>query len=409
MQTQTQRDVVQISNELELSVHNVLAADVICAGKKRNLSLLPEVNPRDVVELNVSLANNVAELNRRAANDIFQLTSIVESLGGIVYGGGSVLEDVSEVEPVRHRTTSLSNTFARGILDINSQQIILGVNDETLGFEIYNYFRHIRPALLALSASSPYKQDGQQLTDTGCASRRVQQYEKALSYFPQIIFNSPELDSLHSHRTQLKMVSDRVKEKLEEGILDANWEELKKTRQKGTETYHYYPFEVLEPHQVFWPERPRPDHRTIEKGGKSVFSIELRMPDMPITIWRIQMINSFVAGIAYYIAGHGTGELPYLFNENSLKRAAQHGLKAQINGISMTEAIQQLSSYAVQGLNGRDHTEARKEFEKALNETLWIGCDAEIIREKQPRNPDQLRQYLAGQLKSHDADTKLRF
>jgi len=230
----TARDAVQLSNELELGVHGVTAAEVIA--RKNDLMLLHEVNSRDVVELNVSLAGDIGELNERCQHDIHSLVGIVDSLGGIAYGGGSVLEDVSGVEPARYRTTSLSNTFARGILDINSQQIILGVNDEALGFELYNYFRHIRPALLALSASSPFRQEGHQLVDTRCDSRRVQQYGKALSRLPEVMFNAPDLHSLNEYRAYLEVASDAVNERLRDGSLDANWDELKKVRQRGAST-----------------------------------------------------------------------------------------------------------------------------------------------------------------------------
>ena len=42
------RDIAQVSNELELSIHNVRAAEVIM---QNGLSLVHEVNLRDVVEL----------------------------------------------------------------------------------------------------------------------------------------------------------------------------------------------------------------------------------------------------------------------------------------------------------------------------------------------------------------------
>jgi len=388
------RDIPQISNEFEFGVSNTTAAEVIA--KKEDLSLLHEVNPRDVVELNVSLAKDLDELNKRAAEDISKLVTIVNSMGGIIYGGGSVLADVSDIEPARYRTTSLSNTFARGMLDITSQQIVIGVTDEQLGFELYEYFGHIRPALLALSASSPFSQQGNMLIDTGLQSRRIKQYEQARRHFPESMFNPPRITSLQEYTAALRNASNEVNRMLEEGKLDANWEELRKIRQKGEQTYWYYPFDVLEPHQVFWPERPRPDHRNIEKGGPSQLSVELRVPDMPISVWRVQMLNSFVAGLAYYIADNEV-VLPRPFKTNSLQRAAENGLRAQINGLYMPEAIHHIQQYALQGLHGRGY-DARK-LEESLERTAWVGTDAEIVREQKPKSPEQLREYLAEQLR----------
>lgn len=390
------RDIAQLSNELELSIHDVRAADVIM---QNGLSLVHEVNMRDVVELNVSLAKDVAELNRRAAEDISRLVETVESLGGIIYGGGSVLADVSDLEPARYRTTSLSNTLARGLLDIASQQVVIGVTDEQLGFALYEYFGHIRPALLALSASSPFRQENNKLIDTRLASRRIQQYKHAGRYFPPAMFNPPRIENLQEYQKALKLASSEVIKLLEQGTLDANWEELRKTRQKGECTYLYYPFDVLEPHQVYWPERPRPDHRNIEKGGPSQFSIELRIPDMPISVWRVQMLNSFVVGLAYHIADYGARELPRPFKENSLQRAAESGLRAHINGITMSEAIDQLSRYALQGLHERGYLSEKERLSDALSRTSLAGNDAEIIREQKPKSPEQLRKYLAEQLR----------
>jgi len=398
------RDVGQISNELEFSLYNTDVDKVIAdqIARPERLFIVPEINSRDIIELNVSLAQNIQELNSRVDKDVSTLIQRVETLGGMIYGGSSVLSDVSSVNPKRYRTTSLSETAAQGFLDITSQQIVLGVTEEKLGFDLYNFFRKINPVFLALTASSSYKYKNGNLEDTGCVSRRIGQYEQFCKYFPESMWKMmPELHSLKEYLAYLQRISDAVNYRLYNGLLDANWEELNKVRvDHNNKTFSYVPFTLLEPHQIYWFIRVRPDHRTIEKGGNSLFSLELRVPDMPTTVSKIQMMNSFVVGLSYYIADHDSGELPTPFNGefDDLRTTAKYGLNNRINYIDMRKLADDLRRYAVRGLEDRGYSAECSRF-NTLEKILIRGNDADLIRRVAPQNVGVLRTYLVSKFK----------
>ncbi len=92
-----------------------------------------------------------------------------------MYGGSSLLKSVRGITPRWYRTTALSQTCGFGLLDITSQQIIMGIPDEQFGFELYNFFRAINPIIIAMSASSPYAYKEDRLEDTLGESRRIRQ------------------------------------------------------------------------------------------------------------------------------------------------------------------------------------------------------------------------------------------
>ncbi len=378
------RNIEQASNELEICVDNIDAGVLI---KESSLPIVHEINPHHVVELNVSLVENVADLNDIAAKLIKNLSDFAENLDGEVYGGSSVLEDVSDVEPRRYRTTSLSESCARGFLDITSQQIVLGVNDEELGFELFNYLRNINPVFLALSASSPYAVKNGVLEDVRVLSRRIFQYEKICRFFPSNMWRDvPEITSLEEYFSHLQRISDEVNRRYSSGELDCNDKEAAK----------FLPFDRLEPHQIYWPIRLRPDHRNIETGGKSVFSLEIRIPDMPTTVQRIQMINSFVMGIAYFVADHGSANLQKPFNGSyeDLRIAAKNGLRGEINNIKIAKVTDFLTGIAIGGLEERSFFKEANLLGKMIEKILVDGNDAELIRELNPQSVKELKNYL---------------
>ncbi len=390
------RDVGPFSNELEFGLYGVDAAKIIAG---YGSSLVHEVNPRDVVELNVSMAPDIATLNQRLYEDVGRLTDTAKAAGGIVYGGSSIFSDVSGVEPKRYRTTSASESLARGFLDIASQQIVIGMPDAGMGFELYRLFRGASPALLALTASSPYSISGDAVLDTDNASRRMEQYKKLCRFLPAGMWQEmPELNSLAEHRAWMQNVSGQLKEKLEGGLMDANWKELRKVRSNGNGCYSYYPFDTLEPHQVYCFIRIRPDHRTLERGGNSLFSLELRAPDMPTTRERMQMLNAMVIGLAYYAADHGTGAIPqpYSGSFQELEIAARRGLDAEINGVPARNAIGELRQFAAKGLEERGYrpVDGFDLTERVLTE----GNDADIIRHAGIHSAGGIRSYLAERL-----------
>lgn len=377
------RNIEQVSNELEICVDNVDAGVLV---KDSSLPIVHEINPHHVVELNVSLAENVADLNEIAAKLIKDLSAFAENLDGSIYGGSSVLEDVLYVEPRRYRTTSLSNSCARGFLDITSQQIVLGVNDEELGFELFNYLRNINPVFLALSASSPYVVNNGVLESTGVLSRRVFQYEQLCKFFPSEMWRDvPEINSLDEYFFHLQKISDEVNRRYESGKLDCV-EEVK----------NFLPFDILEPHQIYWPIRLRPDHKNIETGGSSVFSLEVRIPDMPTTIQRIQMINSLIVGISYFIADHGSENLPKPFNGSyeDLRIAARDGLTGSINDIQIIQVMDSLAGTAIKSLEERSYFEEANFLGEIIEKVIRNGNDAELILELNPKSVKEFKRYL---------------
>ena len=67
------RNISQISNELEFSIRNIDAQSII---EYNTLPLVGEVNPVNLIELNVSLANDVDELNLRLDYLIKKLVAV---------------------------------------------------------------------------------------------------------------------------------------------------------------------------------------------------------------------------------------------------------------------------------------------------------------------------------------------
>ena len=394
----SERNVMQMSNELEFSLDGIEARELVGAVP----GLVHEVNPKDIVELNVSLAPDISGLNRMVDEQVRGLIATTESRGGRIYGGASLLANVSSVEPARYRTTSISDSCGRGFLDITSQQIVLGVGEEQLGFDLYNFFRQINPVLLALSASSPFRLRNGSIEDTDFASRRIEQYERLCRYFPGSMWREmPEIHSLEEYSGHLRAISDEVNRGLLDGIFDANWEELKRVRTKGSTEFSHYPFSRLEPHQIYWFIRVRPDHRNIESGGSSLFSLELRVPDIPTTIQRMQMINSFVVGLAYYIADNGddvpTSALTGSFGE--LRNTAARGLDAEIGGVGIRYLADSLRGYSARGLESRGYTREAQMMVSIAENILHYGNDASLIRELNPMDPTELRGYLITRLR----------
>ncbi len=392
------RTVDRLSNELEFGLHGVEASKAIEA---YGPALMHEVNPHHVVELNVSMTPDICALNAQLYADVDKLASTANSLGGTIYGGSTVFADVSGVEPRRYRTTSLSDTFARGLLDITSQQVVLGMPDERLGFELYDLFRRVNPVLVALTASSPYAVNNGNVIDTENASRRIGQYKNFCARFPENMWHDmPELHSLKEHQEWMRQVSGEVLRRLGSGEMDANWPELLKARTNGNGNSPYYPFNVLEPHQVYTFVRVRPDHRTVEKGGESLFSLELRVPDIPTTRERMQMLNSLVAGLAYDVADHGYDPKSHPVLDGSfaqLEAAARYGMKANIKGVPMRKMAESLMTLAARGLEERGYG-SEVETLGLVENVLTKGNDADLIRKTGLHDPASLRTYLANRL-----------
>jgi gamma-glutamyl:cysteine ligase YbdK (ATP-grasp superfamily) len=394
----SERKVALVSNELEFGLVDVGPKSIIEEGL---LDAEYETNLRDMLEIRISLAKDIGELNRRLEEEVRKLVKMAHKFSGSVHGGSSVFADVSGLEPKWQRTTALSKTAAHGFLDILGQQITIGVKDEEFGFELYNFVREISPLLLALSASSPYKYNNGILEDTGHQSRRIVQYEKLIGYYPRFMLDTPHLNSFSEYDKHRKKITKDVKKRIETGRLDANKEELYKVRKdKAGKEYTYGSFEILEPNQIYWFVRPRPDFINYE----SSFVLEIRIPDMPVTVHRMQAINSFIVGLAYYMASEESGSLPNLDNNDflgNLKRVSVAGMDSKINERTVFEIVEEFLPYAVKGLISTGFIKESKELGREIKDVIKNGNDATEIREfvgKNGKDPVKLRQYLTSLL-----------
>ncbi|GEM_PF-1636446 len=408
---QKERDIPMISNELEFPLYIVTAADLIAAYNSAVLAdgtyesmAVHEVNPIHIVEVNLSKARDIRELNQMVARYVPLLVTEAQNLGGFVYAGSSVLEDVSLIEPKWHRTTSLSRRCADGFKDITSQQVVLGVSNEQLGMDLYNLFRQIGPALIAITASSPYSFGTGDFIDTKTQSRRINQYERLCVSFPPDTWRDlPELNSLSEYHLFMRRVSDSVNQRLSKGYMDANESELYRIRHnEDGSSYSYAPFDLLEPHQIFLHVRPRPDHAITENGRSCLLSTEVRVPDIPTTIDRMQVLNSFVTGLAYYVADNGVICNPFSGSFEELKRAARHGLDDKVGGIGMRKIIDNLREYAYRGLNERGFVFDAILLGDGVDNILVNGNDADLIRKLGLSKQSDLRYYLIDRLRTRE-------
>ncbi len=394
-------NVCEMSNELEFCLSGISAEEVI--SRAGNLSLVPEINIRDVVEMNISRKQDLPALNQALCDDVLSLRGLVESFGGLIYGGSSVLEDTSMLEPRRYRTTSLSNACARGFLDITSQQIVLGINNESYAFQLYETLRKLNPLFLALTASSPYSCHGTELQAHGALSRRISAYSQLCRFFPPSLWqDAPLLSSLSEYRDRLQEVSGEVLQRLADGTLDANWPELTKQRTRSGATYSYWPFTVLEPHQVYWFIRPRPDHCTLQQQGESLLSLELRVPDLPTTVERMTMINSFVLGLSYYCADHASLPKTTLRGTYSeLQTVAREGFNALFDSQPLWKITEVLTSVARRGLEERGYNSSIASLD-LIDDILTQGNDADLLLHHDFTSVEDLRSYLVRRLRGEE-------
>jgi len=224
--------------------------------------------------------------------------------------------------------------------------------------------------LLAILASSPYTY---QRGETGVDSNRFITLHQGLLNFPRSVSESRPLESIAHFENVLREISGEVNKYLEQGRLDPNTQELYCSRSDGA----YAPFELLEPHQIYWQTRFRTDH----KNSESDFSIELRSMDLPISIERMQTINSFVVGLAYYAADKGVDALPrFPFRAGELETmsTAACGMNVNLFGYSPIDAVQKLLPYAADGLRHRGYTPDA--MIQGIGQILSFGNDATDIR-----------------------------
>lgn len=379
-----------VSNEVELNVSGISAKKLL-KEEVTSVFVLPEVNEDNVVELNVSQAKDIDELNERLSTDLHTLSRDTKALGGEIYGGSLLLEDVSGIEPKWQRTTSLSVTCARNFLDMCSIQVVIGVSGERFGIDLFNYFRNVNPVLLALSSSSPYALvDGIELRETSMLSKRIHQYEKLCERFPSEMLLSAELESMSHFERILQDISAEVNARLTGGRLDVNAMELFRDRESGP----YAPFSLLDPHQVFWMTRFRPDH----KNEECDFSVEMRVCDLPINLSGMKYVNTFILGIAYCAEQEGFSDFPTLEGAEfaNLAAAAQTGLSAPIgkDNKDLRSYVVEMSDIGARGLRYRGFETQAQYLETQTEKLIGRGSDAEVLLAQNFQTPQEMKRYL---------------
>lgn len=407
-------DISALSNELEFHLQNAQVPNLLQQNGLRSnpLELTGEVNQLDTVELMISMTPDITVLNQLIPQLILDLSNQVQSLGGEIYAGSSLLRNTSDREPAWYRSTSLSETLARGFLNSGSQQLVIGIaregrgdqSGEAFGISLYNYLRELTPVVLGISASSPYIYRDNQLIDSGSQSYRPGLYKDMSARLPNAMFETPILRNLEDYHRHLQTASDEVNQLLHSGQLDANMTELYRDRNGSP----YAPFETLDPHQIYSWIRLRPDHANED----SVFSLEMRIADLPNRVETIQMINSFVTGLAYYASRCGFSELydavsaldtrPDVYQQTLLS-VAQSGLETQLyanrKSVQLKNILPRLFNLSIQGLHDRniDTRQLEMEFERLLQS----GNEATNTRrfvESTQANAVQLQDYLITRL-----------
>lgn len=384
--------VSAISNELEFSVRSrgsCGADEIIRKGAESGISVSKEVNPKSVVELNISKKIGVRELNESVGIDVRRISEIAEGLNCSIYGGSAVHESIGGLEPRAYRTTLLSKSLGIGMMQIVSQQVVIGANSEEFGFRLYNNFRKINPALLALSASSPHLYGE---TGSTHSSRRMQHYEDMFVHLPSVMYrHEGRMDSMDEYKKNLQRTSDIVNRLFWQRRIDSDFYRI-------SHDGAFFPFATLAPHQVYNPTRIRPDHNDQSAGGDSFMSIELRVCDMPTTTFRMKTINSLAVGIAYYLQRNEAVDLPHGLNGNFelLKHVGRQGFDAKIGGIGLLDIGTNLAKVASEGLFYQGYIEEAKNI---IDEVRHIsGENDSVLISKRGGGPGDV-DYLIGRLR----------
>ena len=220
------------SNELEFCLSNITAKDLI---NSTNLPLMYETNRRDMIELLISMKPNLNKLNDGVETLMSDLSKKVEDKNGQIYGGSTVLDKTINLKPklADEDLEYLFGSAIKGFMNITSQQVVVGIKNEKIGWEIYNTAKYLTPLLIALTASSPYSHDQKNsLIKTGWQSIRPAQYEEMFKCFPNSFWReTKQINSISELESELTEVHNDTIKYIENGmILDTKWKELKKER-----------------------------------------------------------------------------------------------------------------------------------------------------------------------------------
>jgi len=360
------------SNEIELCVSDINAVDLI---KSTTLPVMHETNRRDMLELVVSMDKNLAELNNNLSTLTSDLSKKVESMNGQLYGGSTVLEKVSDLKP-KPASEDIDCVFGsaiKGFMNITSHQVVVGIKDEKIGWEIYNTSKYLSPLLIALTASSPYMHNQKGgLENTLNQSIRPLQYQKMFKYFPNSFWKeTKDIRSIDELKLELEQVHNSILSYIELGrIPETKWDELRKERKDALGNKYTYEQKIRDSETAkvffYWFVRPRLAHETISKGGDCVMSLEFRAPDTALNTGYMKNINRFVIGTCNYIANEGGDSIMKDLHIDKrddvfcqMLECGKYGLNASINSEKAGLQIQKLGKYAIRGLElSNDHYNA---------------------------------------------------
>ncbi len=273
----------RVSNEIEFGFEGELTRD---AQLDERIYCVEEVG-RNIVELNLSKANGVEELNEWLVEGITWLKKMGKAKGAWIYGGGA-LANAPEGEPKEYLTTTLFPGLGRQLMAIMGFQVVLGIKKgkEKEGMAIYERLSGLLDAFALLSASSEsiFIANGecfrQQYHPIGMA-RLLLGYERMYRAVSDILpvglakalFSQPKAHGLEDYEAIRARISERLKLEVKKAKSRVWWS-------AGFEDKGFMEQMLrngLAPHQLYHLIRIRTDHA----DDAHAFSIELRVMDNP--------------------------------------------------------------------------------------------------------------------------------
>ena len=231
----------------------------------------------------------------------------------------SYLHNADHDQITYYRTTALSCALADGLRRVLSFQVVVGFDSERLGITFYNTMRALLPLLISRYANNPIVYDDYLMRaceyfvsrDMIMPSESIRHsvvYPYMLRKLPPSMYVAPVLYSLEHYYDVLAKISADVLYMLHS--IDVNWEQFAR----------FSDFELLEPHQVYWPVRLRPDHR----DSDTLFTVEVRGIDAQPTVESMIELNNTVVGVAYLL--ERSKDLCEVYSMLASNRGVLHGV-----------------------------------------------------------------------------------
>lgn len=288
--------LVLLSNELEFWLEGINASDLIKnyymnGGPNNIFEIEAEVNPRDALEVVISKAKNISELNQRCQKSLLEVSSLVSSSGGQIFGGAILEKSTKDINFTPYRTTTLSKPLGNGLKNIAGYQLLFGMNSLDSAKIAFESIRQLGPLILALTASSPYKIEDNNINDID-SNRIASIYPNMFKEFPEMMWGTSfPLHNLKDWFKYMAKANSQCYDKFVQNKFTIDPRFHKMSYKGGFEQPTH-----LAPHQFYWTTRPRFDH--VSNGDpKSIMSIEFRLADMPLNPLLISAINSYMVGL----------------------------------------------------------------------------------------------------------------